>query len=127
MRLFARPGSQSAARFVGITTFLSGKLANGQLSTDYGVLSVNTNGHQAEKALFAIRPEHISVQAAAGTNTIAGIIRDCIYRGDYIEYQVAVGKMNIRARVSMPAEPIEHDQPVYVKLPAEHLFEIEPQ
>lgn len=127
MRLFARPGSQSAARFVGITTFLSGKLANGQLSTDYGVLSVNTNGHQAEKALFAIRPEHISVQAAAGTNTMAGIIRDCIYRGDYIEYQVAVGKMNIRARVSMPAEPIEHDQPVYVKLPAEHLFEIEPQ
>jgi ABC-type Fe3+/spermidine/putrescine transport system ATPase subunit len=126
MRLYSRPDTQSAARFVGISTFLSGRLANGQLLTENGILNVNTNGHQAETALFAIRPEHISLHATAEINTMAGSIEDCIYRGDYIEYQVAVGQMSIRARVAMPATLMEHGKAVHVKFPSEYLFEVQP-
>lgn len=126
MRLYSRPDSQSAARFVGISTFLQGSLANGQLSTENGVLSVKTNGHQADTAIFAIRPEHISVHTSAEINTMEGSVKDCIYRGDYIEYQIAVGHMNIRARVAMPALPMEHGQAVHVKFPSEHLFQVQP-
>jgi ABC-type Fe3+/spermidine/putrescine transport system ATPase subunit len=127
MHLYARPPTKPTSRFVGITTFLEGELKQGHLATEQGTLTVNTNRHQADSAVFAIRPEHIRVQKEPGQNSMAGLIAECIFRGDYIEYQVAVDKQtSIRARVPMPAPLIEHGQQVYICFPPEYLFEVEP-
>lgn len=122
MRLFQHPPTESAARFVGITTFIEGNLNHGRLETDYGTLSVNTNGNMAESALFAIRPEHIRVQAESDQNAVPGVVTDCMFRGEYIEYQITLKDKSIRARVPMPAMMIPHGQRVHVVFPPEHLF-----
>lgn len=122
MRLFQHPPTESAARFVGITTFIEGNLNHGRLETDYGTLSVNTNGNMDESALFAIRPEHIRVQAESDQNAVPGVVTDCMFRGEYIEYQITLKDKSIRARVPMPAMMIPHGQRVHVVFPPEHLF-----
>ena len=124
MRLFQHPPSELAARFVGITTFVGGNLDHGRLSTDHGTLTVNTNGHVADSALFAIRPEHIQVQPHPAQNALPGSVTDCMYRGEYIEYQVELKDMTVRARVPMPAAMIPHGDKVYVVFPPEHLFQV---
>jgi ABC-type Fe3+/spermidine/putrescine transport system ATPase subunit len=124
MKLFTKPPTQSSARFVGVSTFFKGNLANGVLTTDFGKLSVNTNGHHAESALFAIRPEHIRVQTEPEINTLQGVVTDCMYRGEYIEYQVEIQSLTIRARVPMPAPVIPHGENIYVYFPPEKLFEV---
>lgn len=122
MRLFQHPPTESAARFVGITTFIEGNINHGRLETDYGTLSVNTNGNMDESALFAIRPEHIRVQAESDQNAVPGVVTDWMFRGEYIEYQITLKDKSIRARVPMPAMMIPHGQRVHVVFPPEHLF-----
>ncbi len=124
MRLFQHPPSEPAARFVGITTFVGGNLDHGRLSTEYGTLAVNTNGHVADSVLFAIRPEHIQVQPQANQNALPGRVVDCMYRGEYLDYQVELKGMTVRARVPMPAAMIPHGEKVYVVFPPEHLFQV---
>jgi ABC-type Fe3+/spermidine/putrescine transport system ATPase subunit len=127
MKLFSKPPTQSSARFVGVSTFFEGNLANGVLTTDLGKLSVNTNGHHAESTLFAIRPEHICVQTEPGVNTLPGIVMDYMYRGEYIEYQVAIDSLHVRARIPMPAPAIPHGKTIYIFFPPENLFEVSQQ
>jgi ABC-type Fe3+/spermidine/putrescine transport system ATPase subunit len=130
--LFHRPRSLAAARFMGVSTFLSGdqlpvknEASNvPKDSAGQSVQLVNPSGRWNEK-LFAIRPEHIRVQKDGCDQSMAGVVSDCVFRGEYIEYQVAVGGMSVRARISMPAPMFSHGAQVFVKFPREHLFEVE--
>lgn len=112
--LFHRPRSLAAAKFMGVSTFLNG----GQLTIQCEA------GYQSEK-IFAIRPEHILVQKDGCQQSILGVVSDCVFRGEYVEYQVAVRGMSVRARMSMPAPMFAHGAQVYVKFPREHLFEVQ--
>lgn len=123
-RLFQHPRSRAAARFVGVTTFLEGTLEKDDLVTEGGTLQVRSNGAPPGPALFAIRPEHIRIQSRPGENTLIGVVKDCMYRGEYVEYQIMVGKMNVRARLPMPARMVPEGQKVHVEFPPEHLFEM---
>ena len=73
------------------------------------MLAVNTNGHVADSALFALPPEHIQVQPQPGQNALPGRVTDCMYRGEYIEYQVELKGMTARAHVPCPrrSSPME--------------------
>jgi hypothetical protein len=55
---------------------------------------------------------------------LIGVVKDCMYRGEYVEYQIIVGKMNVRASLLMPASMIQEGQKVHVEFPPEHLFEM---
>ncbi|MEW6085743.1 MAG: ABC transporter ATP-binding protein [Chloroflexota bacterium] len=122
--LFHRPRSLAAARFMGVSTFLSGDLQNvPKDSAGQPVQLVNPSGRCKGK-LFAIRPEHIRVQKDGCEQSVPGVVSDCVFRGEYIEYQVAVDDMNVRARISMPAPMFAHGARVYVKFPRENLFEV---
>ncbi|MBI3164329.1 MAG: ABC transporter ATP-binding protein [Chloroflexi bacterium] len=112
--LFHRPRSLAAARFMGVSTFLSGD----QLTVK------NEAGSSSEK-IFAIRPEHIRVQKEGCENSMQGFVSDCVFRGEYIEYQVDVNDVTVRARITMPAPMFPHGEQVHVKFPKEHLFEVE--
>jgi ABC-type Fe3+/spermidine/putrescine transport system ATPase subunit len=113
--LFHRPRSLAAARFMGVSTFLSGN----QLS----IKSEAAAG--SSQKLFAIRPEHIRVQKDGCEQSMQGVVSDCVFRGEYVEYQIAVGEMSVRARMPMPASMFPHGEQVYVKFPREHLFEVQ--
>jgi ABC-type Fe3+/spermidine/putrescine transport system ATPase subunit len=84
---------------------------------------VNPSGRCKEK-IFAIRPEHIRVQKEGCENSMQGVVSDCIFRGEYVEYQVTAGEMTVRARMPMPAPMFPHGEQVFVKFPPEHLFEV---
>ncbi len=122
--LFHRPPSQAAAQFMGVSTFLTGRHSAGCLETPHGRLQVPCPTPQPGAATYAIRPEHIRVQSEAGENALAGQVMDCIFRGEYVEYQVAVGDLAVRALMAMPAPMFAHGAPVFVRLPAEQLFAV---
>ena len=112
-RLFQKPPCVETARFMGISTFINGN----QIASPH---EVNATSNK----LFAIRPEHILVQKGGCENSMRGMVSDCVFRGEYMEYQVAVEKMNIRARLQMPAPMFSKGEQVYVGFPQEHLFEV---
>jgi ABC-type Fe3+/spermidine/putrescine transport system ATPase subunit len=111
--LFHRPRSLAAARFMGVSTFLSGD-----------PLKVQDEAGFPSQNIFAIRPEHIRVQKDGCEQSMPGVVSDCVFRGEYVEYQVAVGEASVRARMSMPAPMFPHGAQVYVKFPREYLFEV---
>ena len=114
--LFYRPRSLAAARFMGVSAFLSGD-----------PLEVRNDMDALSRKLFAIRPEHICIQKEKCVGSLAGIVSDCVFRGEYVEYQVAIQEMTVRARMPMPAPMFPHGEQVYVKFPEEHLFEVQNQ
>jgi ABC-type Fe3+/spermidine/putrescine transport system ATPase subunit len=113
-RLFHRPGTLAVAKFMGVSTFLDGDR----------LWSQNDTNDKPCRKLYAIRPEHIRVQKAAGNHFMRGVVSDCIFRGEYVEYQVTVDEMPVRAQMPMPAPLFPHGEQVYVHFPAEHLFEV---
>lgn len=123
--LFHRPRSLAAARFMGISTFLSGSKADGRLITPWGVLQI-TCVKSSPSVTYAIRPEHIRVQKDGCDQSLPGVVGDCVFRGEYVEYQVAAGEMTVRARMPMPAPMFPQGEWVYVKFPKEYLFEVNP-
>jgi putative spermidine/putrescine transport system ATP-binding protein len=88
IQLFQHPPSEAVARFVGVSTFVKGRLDHGRLETEYGTLSVNTNGHAADTATFTIRPEHIQIQSHPGQNTLRELSQTA---------SIAVSILNIRS------------------------------
>jgi ABC-type Fe3+/spermidine/putrescine transport system ATPase subunit len=124
-KLFHRPPCVAAAQFMGITTFLNGTQAAGRLETPLGVLEIACFEEKPGPTTYAIRPEHIGIQGESSENTLPGRVIDCVFRGEYIEYQVMVGKITIRARMSMPTTMFPQGEQVFVRLPREHLFAVE--
>jgi ABC-type Fe3+/spermidine/putrescine transport system ATPase subunit len=112
--LFHRPRSLAAARFMGVSTFLNGDQ-----------LTVKNEAWSSSEKIFAIRPEHIRVQKDACKNSMQGVVSDCVFRGEYVEYQVDVNDVTIRARMPMPAPMFPHGEQVFVNFQSEHLFEVE--
>jgi ABC-type Fe3+/spermidine/putrescine transport system ATPase subunit len=113
--LFHRPRSLTAAKFMGVSTFLKSEQALGQMKT----------GDESCQKLYAIRPEHIRVQKESCKNSMQGMVSDCVFRGEYVEYQVAMADMTVRARMPMPAPMFPHGELVHVRFPVEYLFEVE--
>jgi len=111
--LFHHPRSVAAAKFMGVSTFLNGN----QLKVQ------NEAGCSSEK-IFAIRPEHIRVQKDGCENSMPGVVSGCVFRGEYVEYQVTACEITVRARMPMPAPMFLNGERVFVKFPQEHLFEV---
>lgn len=121
--LFHRPPCIESARFVGVNLFVEGQAQGGWLDSPLGRLRILDN-HQGRRCTFAIRPEHIRLDCKQSENTLAGTVTDCVFRGEYVEYQVNVGELSVRARMPMPAPMHADGEQVFVRLPAEHLFEV---
>ncbi len=111
--LFHRPRSVAAARFMGVSTFLSGD-----------PLQVQNEACTSSQKVLAIRPEHIRVQQDGCDQSLPGVVSDCVFRGEYVEYLVTVNGASVRARMSMPAPMFPHGAQVFVKFPKEKLFEV---
>jgi ABC-type Fe3+/spermidine/putrescine transport system ATPase subunit len=122
--LFHRPPNFAAAQFMGVSTFLRGQRHAETLETALGTLKIADADSKTGLATYAIRPEHIRIQTKGGDNTLPGLVKDCVFRGEYVEYQVLVGELNVRARLPMPAPTFAHGESVFVQLPVDHLFAV---
>lgn len=122
--LFQRPPCKETARFVGVTTFIAGEVCGGWLDSALGRLKIGDTA-KIGRALYAIRPEHIRLQFEPGENSIAGVVTSSLYRGEYVEHQVALGNCTVRARTSALAKLPAPSVQVYVNLPAEQLFAVQ--
>ncbi|MDP1545187.1 MAG: TOBE domain-containing protein [Anaerolineales bacterium] len=100
--LFHRPRSLAAARFMGVSTFLYGDQACPEQGRRVTVKNeaggfVSRIANPTYEKIFAIRPEHIRVQKEGCENSMQGFVSDCVFRGEYVEYQIAVNEMTVRA------------------------------
>lgn len=123
-RLFQRPPSRSAARFVGVTTFLSGRLEDGFLATELGPLVVDVPQGPLRPATFAIRPEHLRLLDAPAPNSLPALVVGAVYRGDSFDLEVRVGSQTLRVR-QYGTSALAPGSAAHLLLPPEHLFEIE--
>jgi ABC-type Fe3+/spermidine/putrescine transport system ATPase subunit len=121
--LFQRPPCVESARFVGVTTFVDGEAGHGWLDSALGRLKIRDES-KAGRGVFAIRPEYIRIYKDKKENALPGVVQGCVYRGEYMEYQLTLGGATTRARLPQSAEPFAHGESVFVQLPAEHLFEV---
>lgn len=100
--LFERPPTIRAARLMGVEAFLPGPGGT----------------------TCAIRPEHVSLVAAAGPGTRPGVVTARTFRGEHTDIAVHLaGGGDVTARCTDPAPPAPGDQ-VQVRLPADRLFPV---
>jgi putative spermidine/putrescine transport system ATP-binding protein len=123
-RLFARPPTRRAARLMGITTFLRGELAGGQLHTDLGILTVCAEGVRQGQATYAIRPEQLRLCDAPRPDALPARILSQTFRGEQHEYHVQVGEATIRVRAFQPFDAPVGTQ-VFIQFPPEQLFAVD--
>ncbi len=125
-RLFQRPPTRAAAQFMGVSTFFRGRVRAGHLESAVGCLCVGGPPPATSEATFAIRPEHVLLQREPGPNTLPGVIRDVIFKGEGSEFRVTVGDgMEVRARLFHPCATLAPGEPLFVHFPAAHLFEVQ--
>lgn len=123
--IFNQPPCVNSAKFVGVDLFLEGVASRGWLEAAAGRVKIS-NVEKTGKCIYAIRPEHIRIQKEKNGNAIAGVVQSCLYRGEVLEYQIKFGNITTHARLRMPAPMFEHGESIFVQLPAEHLFEVQP-
>jgi len=123
--IFNRPPTRAAARFVGISLLLEGELAADRFNSGLGVLQVPVLGAGDRRATFAIRPENLRLVAEPGANTFAGTVRERVYHGEFVEYQIAINAHLVRVK-SYAAAKFSPGDTVLVQIPPEHLVELAP-
>ncbi len=123
-QLFQRPPNRTAAEFVGVGAIISGTLAGDQLQTAHGPLTVAVRSPAARPLTCAIRPEHLYLSTAAQPNSLPVQVHERIFRGEYVEYTLAAGADQWRAKVFQETERYVPGATVFAVLPPEHLFEL---
>jgi ABC-type Fe3+/spermidine/putrescine transport system ATPase subunit len=121
--IFYHPPCVSSAKFVGVDLFLEGVANRGWLETQVGKIKI-ADSEKAGKKIYAIRPEHICIQKEKTEDSIAGVIQNCLYRGEVLEYQIKFENLSTHARLRMPAPMFAHGENIFVHLPVENLFEV---
>jgi iron(III) transport system ATP-binding protein len=126
-QLYASPASGFVADFVGEATFLAGELRAGGLAALGGTVrcSVADGLAMGQKGLLVLRPENITVRAAASgaPNEFAGTVRVAAFLGDRLDCVVEIGDLLVRAHAH-PSTELRRDQRVWVEFPVEHCVAI---
>ncbi len=107
-QIFRRPGTRRAAEFVGVSTFLTGRMREGCLETPAGPVRVAGAHGDDGLVTVAIRPEDVRLVAAdearPGDNVIPGTARASVFRGTHWDCTVntALGPVTARSRATPP-------------------------
>jgi ABC-type Fe3+/spermidine/putrescine transport system ATPase subunit len=121
-QLYERPPTRSAARQMGVDTFLCGVINGATLHSQLGPIALTGPGFPVGQATIAIRPEHLRLLPHPAPNSVAANVQAQIFRGDYVEYLLSVQSELLRARVYQPISAV--GERIYVQFPPEHLFSV---
>lgn len=128
-RFFHRPPTRAVARFVGVSTFFEGIIHGHTLQTGLGTLHLNGQSlpPDSHSLTVAIRPEHLVLcPEPDAPNTYPAIITDCVYKGEYTDYDVRIAEsmFHVRRYQSTPIYAPGHQ--VTVQFPPDYLFVVAP-
>ena len=124
--IYNRPGNKFVAGFIGLTSFMEGRVASvdgdgtyATVRTEDGleIRAVATGLQPGQAVTLAIRPEHIEIDEAGpgsagpGSNVFQGRVLRGAYLGDIVDYRIEVGKWVLRAhtgtdRVLQPGQGV---------------------
>ena len=79
---------------------------------------------RTRQTTLAIRPEHIELLNASAENTVPGIVKDLIYKGEFTEYRIAVVDTIVRVKALQGSLGYRPGDAVHIQFPAEKLFEV---
>ena len=131
--IYARPANRFVAEFIGLANLLAGEVT-GAAGPDGLIRAEVVLGERQRAALRAarggavapgarvlvsIRPEDVEIgpaEATSADNRLQGVVATAVYMGGYIDYQVAVEGVRIRA-YSRPSTPYREGDRVSLALP----------
>jgi len=126
MRLFERPATAATARFVGVSTFLSGPLMEGHLVTELGVFAVAGADANSSMATYGIRPERVRLRSAPTLNAVEGVIHALSYKGEFTEIRVMAMGRALLIRHYGGLGNYQCGEAVWVQFPPAALFPVLP-
>lgn len=109
MEIYEKPESKFIADFIGVSSFIEGKIIDideeglSTLESEDGlkIKAVCSKAEKGAKAFLAVRPEYVEifpVKERSGINVFEGEVKRLAYLGDTIDYRVSLGKWEIRVR-----------------------------
>ncbi len=107
-QLFRRPATRRAASFVGVSTFLRGRMRAGCLETPAGAIPIAGAHADADLVTVAIRPEDVRLATTGdvrpGDTIIRGSAGASVFRGTHWDCTVdtALGPITAWTRVAPP-------------------------
>lgn len=125
-RLFERPATEAAARFVGVSTFLTGRRSGGRLLTELGVFAVASAGVDSPVATYGIRPERLRLLPAPALNAVEGVIQALRYKGEFIEVRVMAMGRSLLIRHYGGLGSYRCGEAAWAQFPPEALFPVLP-
>jgi len=125
-RLFQRPPTSAAARFMGISTFVIGRTEGEYLYAPWGRVHVTEKSGRSHEATFAIRPEHVRLLDVPAPNAVPGVIQEVAYNGEFTAYRVALADADVLVKVYQSTPQQSVGTQLFVQFPPEHLFEVRP-
>lgn len=128
--VYSQPGNRFVAGFLGVTSMFRGavtSLEGGMLSVDMGKVTMRARGNGELFAIgdvidCAVRAEQVRLleeESSESENTVAGVVRQRIFEGDRMVYEVRVSDMNdacIYVFDHNPDKHGEHDVDATVRL-----------
>ncbi|KFC68216.1 Putrescine transporter, ATP-binding component of ABC transporter [Devosia sp. LC5] len=80
--IYHRPRSRFVAEFIGTSNLLAGTVEAGGLRINDALWSVNTHGaRMGDLITVLVRPEHLSIAAVAGADTMTGTVISATFLG----------------------------------------------
>jgi iron(III) transport system ATP-binding protein len=133
IEIYKEPANLFVAGFVGTTNLFQGRVSQksraGEVSlidTAMGQLSCSVPEHMSEGHLVSItfRPEAVRIHTDSSgplSNFFAGTVRDVVFTGNRLEYDVQVGDLLIKVERSPYLQEIRKGQSVTVEIPADRI------
>ena len=80
-RVYARPATRFAARFMGESTQITGRAREGGVETAFGLLPVATVVPSGEAVTLVLRPENLRADGSGGISLGEARITDTVFQG----------------------------------------------
>lgn len=110
--IYAHPKNRFVADFIGKANFLSGRVTEAMSDTEY-TLEIKGRKHRAEsqtesfspgdRVILVLRPESIRLEEKKA-DTLTGMVREAVYLGSQMIYEVEVAEEIITVEVANPQE-----------------------
>ena len=110
--IYAKPASRFVADFIGKANFLEGNVgslgSNNELVLDivgkkFKVAVEPGSFSEGQKVLLVVRPESINLEPKR-PDTLTGTIREAVYLGSQMVYEVGVAETIITVEIANPQE-----------------------
>ncbi len=116
--IYARPGNRFVADFIGKANFLEGRVGSitsqNQIELDvmgkkFQVSVQKGSFSEGERVLLVVRPESVTLEPKK-PNTLIGTVREAVYLGSEMVYEIEVAKSVLTVQITNPQEHMAFEE-----------------